>query len=200
MRASRITLLCAVTLAVTTIAAYAVRAPGGASGDGGGKTATPAPEVASAAASTVASTPAPAVAPAPAADLVARSAVERPAARVAKRASTPESGSPDHGAAPAPAGMVVGIDPETGQLGMPTPEQMRALAPPDARLGHTPEGFEMVQRPDGAVGIRVGTQLHEYAFAQIMPDGRIVRGCFIPGPHTHEVTEIPAPAPRYEEK
>jgi hypothetical protein len=103
-------------------------------------------------------------------------------------------------AAPVPAGMIVAIDPETGQLVPATAEQIRALFPQGLDPTTGLSGVEIIQRPDGTIGFRVGSQLQEYSFAQIGPDGKILYGC-VPGhgkPPT--VGELPVLSPKYEER
>src|SRR5262245_33369554 len=74
-------------------------------------------------------------------------------------AGTARHGTARHGKAaaggelaPGAAGMIVGVDPETGRLGMPTPEQRLRLAEKEqAALSHSSVGLVEVHRPDGPV-------------------------------------------------
>jgi hypothetical protein len=76
------------------------------------------------------------------------------------------------------AGMVVGLDPETGQLGMPTQEQREELS----RIGGDRRAASSVtfveeHRPDGTVHVDLKGQFRDYATVQIGPDGSKVFHC-----------------------
>jgi hypothetical protein len=100
----------------------------------------------------------------------------------------------------AAAGMVVAIDPETGQLGMPSVEQLRELFPPGTSVAQTPDGFVVTHRPDGSVSIDVGNQLQEYSFVHIGPDGKRVQGCAPAPADLRTIRTVPAPHSQYEER
>src|SRR6266850_3951398 len=79
---------------------------------------------------------------------------------------------------PALAGMVVGIDPETGEMGMPTPEQLRALSgSPQYQVDHSAAGLVEVHHPDGSVSIDLQGRFQEYATVRIGPDGKLIFRC-----------------------
>jgi hypothetical protein len=66
-------------------------------------------------------------------------------------------------ALPGPFGMVVAIEPETGSLVMPTPEQMRLLTPAEeAGLLRTSEGLVETRRADGTVMVDLQGRFMEY--------------------------------------
>jgi hypothetical protein len=83
--------------------------------------------------------------------------------------------------------MVVGINPETGRPGMPSPEQREAIrngdrdAAPSASLDRSGEGLQVVHRPDGSRSIDLQGRFHEYAVIRIRPDGTKERIC-VQGP------------------
>jgi len=80
--------------------------------------------------------------------------------------------------APMQSGMVVAIDPETGILGMPTPEQMRRLFPLGvAAIGQTDAGLPILRGPGNAVGLDLQGRFQEYYVVRIGPDGRKVALC-----------------------
>jgi hypothetical protein len=78
------------------------------------------------------------------------------------------------------AGMVVGIDPETGKLGMPTPEQRQRLLEQDqarAASSHSAEGLVEEHRPDGTVLIDLQGRFQEFATVRVGPDGKLIYQC-----------------------
>ena len=79
---------------------------------------------------------------------------------------------------PGTAGMVVGIDPETGELGMPTPEQLRALSDsPLPEVDHSAAGLLEVRHPDGSVSVNLQGRFQEYATVRIGPNGKLIFRC-----------------------
>lgn len=118
---------------------------------------------------------------APAAPTTRASVAPRPEApaRVAAAAvrseAAPAANAPS---APARAGMVVGVDPETGQLGMPTAGQMAELsAQEQSMISRSGEGLVQVHHPDGSVSINLQGRFQELVFVRIGPDGKPVYGC-----------------------
>ena len=108
----------------------------------------------------------------------ASSRAAAPAAARRTAASTVTASGTVGVGAPASAGMVVGIDPLTGRIGMPTPEQLAelaALSPPALRTSG--EGLVEVHHPDGSVSIDLEGRFQEYAVARIAPDGKPVFQC-----------------------
>jgi hypothetical protein len=136
-----------------------------------------------------------AVAPAPTNSCRPGDVARRPSP--AKRGS--ESGSP---AASARPGFVVAIDPETGMLGPPSPEQAHAIASA-TRLSasRSPDGLIEIHRPDGAVGIDLQGRFRDYAIVRMGADGRPVLGC-LQGDRRHVPTlaDTLSGAPALEEK
>jgi hypothetical protein len=108
----------------------------------------------------------------------ASSRAAAPAAARPTAASTVTASGAVGVGAPASAGMVVGIDPLTGRIGMPTPEQLAELAAlsPQA-LRTSGEGLVEVHYPDGSVSIDLEGRFQEYAVARVGPDGKLVFQC-----------------------
>jgi len=81
------------------------------------------------------------------------------------------------------AGMVVGIDPETGKLGMPSREFRDALAASreNPALSRSMEGLQVIHRPDGSRMVDLRGRFQEYAVIRITPDGRKEQTC-VQGP------------------
>lgn len=124
--------------------------------------------------------PAPVVAATPSATLAtAESATPKPApratARPAKRLTTPMA------SAPGSAGMIVGFDPETNQLGMPTAEQLQELKLLENPKNWSDEGLVVEIRPDGSKSIDVQGRFMEYTVVRMGPDGKLVYDC-VQGP------------------
>lgn len=100
--------------------------------------------------------------------------------------------SPDRGALtptsdrPAPAGMVIGIDPETGQLGMPTRDQMKELSELEQRrIEVSPSELVEVHHPDGSVSIDLQGQFQEFTTVRTGTDGKLIFDC-VTGPENAE--------------
>ena len=98
--------------------------------------------------------------------------------------------------------MIVAIDPETGALGPPSPEQARALrAAGGEALSRSTEGLIEIHRPDGAVGLDLQGRFQDYATVRIGPDGKPIFRCLHADgrPEAAGRDSFPAPAPREEE-
>lgn len=122
--------------------------------------------------------------------------VTEPAPSAARDQARPADGEPtaprQEATRPAPsparsAGMIVGINPETGRPGMPSPEQREAIrngerdAAPSASLDRSGEGLQVVHRPDGSRSIDLQGRFHEYTVIRIRPDGTKEQIC-VQGP------------------
>ena len=82
------------------------------------------------------------------------------------------------GASPAIAGMMIALDPESGQYGMPSPEQIAELSAADKQaVSHSGEGLVEVRHPDGFVSIDLQGRFQEYSVAKIDVDGKPQIGC-----------------------
>jgi hypothetical protein len=91
------------------------------------------------------------------------------------------------------AGMVVGIDPETGKLGMPSREFRDALreSQGDPAVSRSMEGLEVIHRPDGSKMIDLKDRFQDYAVVRITPDGRKEQDC-VQGPDIERALQNPA--------
>ena len=95
---------------------------------------------------------------------------------------------------PGSGGMIVGIDPETGQIGMPTPQQAADI---QAQITPVEGNVILTALPGGGVMARQEGHAIEYATVHIDANGKKVFGC---SPDKKAV-EMPAPAPaQLEEK
>ena len=105
-------------------------------------------------------------------------------------------------AAPAPApitsGLVIGIDPETGMLVVPGPEQMarllarRATATSAVRPGP-------VRMPNGALKLDVRSWMREHSLARLGADGRLHPDC-VSGPDAVKQAMAKPALPATEER
>ena len=96
----------------------------------------------------------------------------------AMRATTPAKDAeaadriPTHGSS-AVAGMVIGIDPETGALGMPTLDQQRELSNMErVRLEDSQADLVPVFHTDGSISLDLKGRFQEFATVRIDPSGK----------------------------
>lgn len=120
---------------------------------------------------------APAVAPAPAPVTVAATpAPVRPAPVVARATVTPvaaKAQAPSAGM----AGMVVAIDPESGELGMPSAEQLAELHLTESDQVSRDQGGVVVRNADGSLTLDLQGRGQDYAVVRRTADGKLVVGC-----------------------
>ena len=108
--------------------------------------------------------------------------------------------APPVSATPGRAGMVVGIDPETGQIGMPTGPQMLDLsAREQAMISRSGAGLTEVHHPDGSVSINLQGRFQAFVIARIGADGKPAYGCFEDGAALRRSLQT-RPAPAAEDK
>ncbi len=81
-------------------------------------------------------------------------------------------------------GMVVAIDPETGMLAMPTPEQLTTLGrtatlsrAEEDMLSRSSAGLREFRLADGTVGLDLAGRFQEFSVARIGTNGRVVFDC-----------------------
>ena len=76
-------------------------------------------------------------------------------------------------------GRIIALDPETGQLGAPSPEQLRALGirPGIASVSRTAEGLKETRLTDGTVILDLGGRFQDYVVARLDRSGRLVYQC-----------------------
>jgi hypothetical protein len=80
------------------------------------------------------------------------------------------------------AGRVVALDPETGQLGAPSPEQLEQLralraAPGIAEVSRSQEGLVETRLTDGTVILDLDGRFQDHVVARIDRNGRLIYGC-----------------------
>jgi hypothetical protein len=99
-------------------------------------------------------------------------------------------------AAPGAAGQRVFVDPATGKITEPTPEQIQALEQAVAgMLSQSSEGLQVVELPDGTLTIDLEGRFQEVAIATVAPDGTVRTGCVNhPGQVKWVLKKKPAPA------
>jgi hypothetical protein len=101
------------------------------------------------------------------------------------------------------SGMVISIEPESGRLVMPSPEEMlRLSAAEQTGLLRTSAGLTEIRGPGGAIGVDLQGRFMEFTFVRLDREGRL---------HFQGVNEAPvmvrqldprtpAPAPACEER
>ncbi len=91
----------------------------------------------------------------------------RPSSRKPARAAHPPAAT-----ARGRAGMVVGIDPASGELGPPTAEQLQTIrAQSDPTLDRSTAGLEVVTFPDGSQRVNLQGRFRAYSVLTIGADG-----------------------------
>ena len=74
--------------------------------------------------------------------------------------------------------MTVAIDPQTGEIGLPTPEEAAELEKAaTGPLDHSSEGLQVVRHPDGHLSVDLQGRFMSYSVARLGPDGRIHMQC-----------------------
>jgi hypothetical protein len=103
--------------------------------------------------------------------------------------------------APAQAGMIIAVDPETGQFSMPSAEQLEALGVSrDPALDDSDEGLIQVHHPNGMVSVDLQGRFQEYSVLRIAPDGTRVMACVPTRAQAAHVLTIPPSTPALEVK
>lgn len=81
-------------------------------------------------------------------------------------------------AAMARAGLIVAIDPETGELGSPNAEQLAALRAKSGGSEDPMEGLLEIRHPDGSVSVRdLSGRFLQFEIVRVGPDGSLQAGC-----------------------
>jgi hypothetical protein len=76
------------------------------------------------------------------------------------------------------AGQTVAIDPSTGRLQQPTPQEAQNLAAGlQEILSQSAEGLEIVQHPNGMMSVDLEDRFQDVAVAKVNPDGSVALGC-----------------------
>jgi hypothetical protein len=79
-------------------------------------------------------------------------------------------------------GLVVALDPESGQLGMPSATQMEQLEAaqqqlPGDDLNHSDAGLTLKHYADGSMSVDLQGRFQEFATVRIAPNGKRIIGC-----------------------
>jgi hypothetical protein len=102
-----------------------------------------------------------------------RSSVARPVQHLDRAAAAPANPEP-----PGAAGMVVGLDPETGEVGLPTPEQIAELSAMErGAVSRSTEGLAERRLPNGAVMVDLQGRFQDFAIVRAGADGRPIFQC-----------------------
>ena len=79
-------------------------------------------------------------------------------------------------------GLVVALDPESGELGMPSTTQMEQLEAaqqllPSDDLNHSDAGLPVKHYADGSMSVDLQGRFQEFATVRIAPNGKRIIGC-----------------------
>ncbi len=100
-------------------------------------------------------------------------------------------------------GMVVAVDPETGALVLPTPEQRLRLTPAERTgLLRTSSGLAEQRLPDGSVMVDLQGRFREFTVVQAGPSGVLRLGCVHDQAALRRLLQpaAPVPTPTFVEK
>jgi hypothetical protein len=107
-----------------------------------------------------------------------------PAAVAAPVVASAIPGAPRTSAvAPAPgivsgsAGMVIALDPETGETGLPSPQQLAEMKLTETDIVDRDHGGIVTQLPNGAIKVDLQGRGQDYAVIKRTADGKVVAGC-----------------------
>ena len=118
-----------------------------------------------------AATPDPVSAPAPA--VIAAPVVAAPVAAAPRTmASTPAPG-----VVPGSAGMIIAIDPETGDAGMPSTEQLAEMKLTETDIVDRDQGGVVTRLANGTIMLDLQGRNQDYTVIKRTADGKIVTGC-----------------------
>lgn len=95
--------------------------------------------------------------------------------------------------APGAGGLVVFVDPVTGQIREPDPSEIGSLVPPpaaDAQAEDKP--LAMISGPGGAVGVVLDSRFESYMVVTRTPDGKLAMDCVTGGKKADEVVAAAA--------
>jgi hypothetical protein len=108
--------------------------------------------------------------------------------------------------------MVVGIDPETGKLGLPTKEQRAGLeraANLSPAIDRSDAGLTVVHKPDGSMMVDLQGRFQDYEVMRIAPDGTKSETCvqesglaaaLLGGPAPSTDAPVTRPEPQHAER
>lgn len=139
---------------------------------------------------------APAVPAVPAAPIVAMTPVVATPAAIAR---VPAKAKALPGIVPGSAGLLIALDPETGEVGMPSPEQVAAMGlSEEGMVSHEGDGLTVVQHANGMRSVDLQGRFQEFVVARKTADGKVVVGCVDSPKHADHIQ--PAPAAGLEEE
>ena len=101
------------------------------------------------------------------------------------------------GVVPGSMGMMIAIDPETGTVGMPTPEQLTEMQIAEDPATSKDDAFTVERRGNMSI-LNTNGAFQEYAVIRRTADGKTVTGCVVDPKFADQVQ--PAPAAALEEK
>lgn len=120
-------------------------------------------------------------------------------------ATTPHAAARPQLFLPGLMGMIVALDPESGMLGLPTPEQAAALSrsavltrSEEEMLSRSTEGLRETRLADGTVLLDLQGRFQEFSVARIGADGKITFECLSDVASVRQAlrgTLAPAPQP-----
>lgn len=93
------------------------------------------------------------------------------------------------------AGQVVSIDPTTGRLRQPTPQQRQSLLETLRKIGDPPAEPVVVTHPNGMLSVEVPESYEEATIARLNPDGSLSFDCVYPDGIAKALAQTPVPAP-----
>jgi hypothetical protein len=133
----------------------------------------------------------PAVAAVPAPSVVAAGPVAAKPAAVAP-APAPVKKPATSGFVPGSAGLLIGIDPETGEVGMPTAEQVSEMNLTEDEAVSKDFGGVLVRHPGGMLSVDLQGRSQEFGVARKTADGKTVIQCVDDPKHADHIQPAPA--------
>jgi hypothetical protein len=105
-------------------------------------------------------------------------------------------------APPSMPGRIIALDPETGELGAPSPDQLRSLraAPGVAAVSRTEEGLTETRLTDGTVILDLDGRYQDQVIARLDRNGRLVYGCVHEDGKGHRAIRDTLPTSALEER
>jgi hypothetical protein len=105
------------------------------------------------------------------------------------------AGESNHATVHGQSGMRVALDPETGTLGMPSPDDQKVLdAELDEMLSRSTDGLRREVLPDGTVRVNLQGRFQSASVATIDAQGRLHTGCVDHAAAAQAVADGTAPA------
>jgi hypothetical protein len=108
--------------------------------------------------------------------IIAVAADQPPTSQDSKKSAGKPPAAKPAASAVQPGGIVVFIDPATGQIRQPDPSEIGALVTPTNPAPKAPEPA-LIQGPGGAVGAILGSDAMTYMVVTTTPDGKLDMDC-----------------------